>query len=83
MADKIDLKEDRDFFIREFRKNVLNESTGGYLWNLLGDLDLEFDKLTKQSKYITEDDVNKLKRALNQLEGVMVKVLKGKGFSGW
>jgi len=83
MSEKINLQEDRDFFTREFRKNVLNESTGGYLWNTLGSLDLAFDNLTKQSTIITEADVIKLKRALDSLEKTMKQVLKGKGFSGW
>jgi len=83
MSEKINLKEDRDFFIREFRKNVLNESTGGYLWNTLGSLELTFDQLEKQSNKITPNDINKLKRALNQLETTMKQVLKGKGLIGW
>jgi len=83
MSEKINLQEDRDFFTREFRKNVLNESTGGSLWNMLGDLELEFDSLSKQSKFITDGDVIKLKRALNTFEKVMMQVLKGKGFRGW
>jgi len=83
MAEKINLKEDRDFFTREFRKNVLNESTGGYLSNTLGSLEQTFESLPEQSKYITKSDVIKLKKALDALEKTMLQVLKGKGLSGW
>lgn len=83
MPEKINLKEDRDFFTREFRKNVLNESTGKYLSNILGSLEQTFESLPKQSKYITQNDVIKLKKALDELEKTMRQVLKGKGLSGW
>lgn len=84
MKEKINLKEDRDFFTREFRnyvdeKKLLNESTDDTLWNLLGDLKLEFDKLESSSSSITSNDINKLNKALNNLEKVMKQVLKGKG----
>lgn len=83
MSEKINLKEDRDFFIREFRKNVINESTGGALWNMLADLENQFESLPHISNAITEGDVIKLKRALNKLEAEMKKILKGKGLLNW
>lgn len=82
MPEKINLKEDRDFFTREFRKNVLNENTGEYLSNILDSLRQTFENLPKQLKYITQNDIIKLNKALNELEKTIYQVLKDKGLSG-
>lgn len=89
MSEKINLIEDRDYFTRNFRKFLnedkrpINESTGGRLWNLLGDLESHFESLPQVSTSINEGDVIKLKRALNALEKEMKKVLKNKGLKNW
>jgi len=81
--EKINLQEDRDFFTREFRnaigKGIINESTGGYLWNLLGDLEKEIESLPN----LPEKNLKQIKFALDKLERTMKQNLKGKGLIGW
>lgn len=87
MSEKINLKEDRDFFIREFRKNVLNESVGGYLNNMLADLRQTIERLAdpdnRSAKGVTDQDVKAMIKQLDKLELVMKQKLSRKGLSGW
>ena len=83
--EKIDLKEDRDFFTREFRKSLITESTGGYLRSLLGTLRQEVKSLVggKSATGVSLENENNITGAINNLEKVMKKNLKGKGLIGW
>ena len=87
--EKINLQEDRDFFTREFRnaigKGIINESTGGYLWNLLGSLEKEIEGLQngRSASGVSNNNIMHINRALGILRNTMKKELKGKGLSGW
>lgn len=84
MAEKYKYEiKDRDYFFSRFQdflnEGKLNESTGGYLMNLLADLEKEIESIPN----LDASSVKSIKDALNNLEKVMRKNLKGKGLSGW
>jgi len=76
-------KSELKIIIKEELKNILKESTGGYIRNTLSNLRNVFINDLPTSSTISDNELVKLQVAFNNFEKVVNKTLKGKGLIGF
>lgn len=69
-------------FLKEDNKHI-NESTGGYIRNLINNLQDEFTNSLSISNKISDKDIVNLNNALASFRKTVEKTLKGKGLIGF